>query len=687
MKWRLFKGLLVIGLIGNASLISGQSLSFCQKVESLHSVLQKHHISGIKHYDTLTKRIHNLFYQRLAPSGLLITQQQIQEFPPLITPKAIKNKDYCPNLKPVKITFRNNLKWADSIIKELSKQPFDLDGKQKVKTPAEYMSSFATDQDALKDRLIKWYKYSVLKAVVDRLGPNAPASEWQASEKKARYNLQEQFQCYTNELLKDTTYYQQVFLQAWARSYDPHSQYISPRFMQLMKKRLSKKKKSFGFTVDKEQFGEVTISEITPGGPAWETQQLHKGGRVMSIKPVGGKPLELNCMRGFAINRWLRTTTHSKIRLTVRQKDQKQQTITLKKTELENRQNKIKSFVLAGSEDIGYIHIPAFYTQWKTSNPKGSANDVAKELFKLKQEGIKGLILDLRNNRGGSLYEAINLAGIFVDRVPLGVFRTNTGRNILVKDPEMGAAYDGPLIVLVNEASASASEVLAASLKDVNRALIVGRPTFGKGSAQSLKPLNKTDAYAEASSSSGYAKVTGRLLYRIDGSSYQPQGVQPAITLPHLQQGSIEGEAGKSYMLDPGTIHMEVSKPERPSLPVKTLKAKSQQRIEDHRVYQKVDSFNRIFANYSAKDRITLNLSNFQKRYQRYQITDKALLKRTFTDSVPAPFEVKMHSYDESVFMMNDFEKQAHKAFKRAIYYDMMIRESFQIMNDWINKK
>ncbi len=672
-------GALCIMLLGRA-----QSPSFCQKVKHLDAALQNHHISPLS-ADTLTHRLHQLFYRKIDPVGLFLTEQQIESFPKLISAEAITNEQYCPELESVKRVFRQNLKRADSIVQARSARPFDLETSHKVKSPRTYRNDHARNNSALSARILNFYKHATLKQVINLQEPERVTSDIKEKEEKARQQIQKKFHCYINELLEDTSYYEDVFLQAWAGTHDPHSKYLSPRFMRLFRGSLATRKGSFGISVTKKQFGHVRIGKVIPGSPAWKTQQIHKGDRIVSIKPVDEEALDLNCKNSLAINRWLQSTSNEKIELTIRQNDEETKTFTLKRQVIENEQNVIKSFVLEGTNNVGYIRIPAFYTQWKTKSPKGSANDVAKELYNLKQEGINGLILDLRSNKGGSLHEAVHLAGIFVDRKPLGYFHTSEQTNHLMKDPEVGSAYKGPLIILVNGHSASASELLAASLQDLDRALIVGQTTHGKGTSQELKKLNPSRENSNSETEMGHTKVTKNIIYRIDGTSFQRTGVAPDLRLPYLKRMEHKREEQLPYALQAGTIQENaVNKSNGSSIPVADLRQKWRNRLNTSAIYQKLDSLNAILKDYRSQDKINLNPATFVKRKRTLGVTFRDLITSSSSDEQNAPFDVKTHSYDQDIFMMSDYEKQAHKKLKNNILFDIWVRETYRIMNDLI---
>ena len=219
--------------------------------------------------------------------------------------------------------------------------------------------------------------------------------------------------------------------------------------------------------------------------------------------------------------------------------------------------------------------MPGFYTDWESDYAKGCANDMAKELIKLKQEKVDGIIIDLRNNGGGSMKEAIELSGIFINAGPVAISVDNNRQPLVHKDPNMGAIYDGPLLVMVNGFSASASELLAASLQDYHRAIIVGSPTFGKASGQGVYPLiDKSYAYNRSHKATqfGFTKVTTFKFYRITGASHQQKGIIPHIMLPDLFYKTASDEASLPYALPEDSVVKKTYYKALPDLPIAQFK-------------------------------------------------------------------------------------------------------------------
>ncbi|WP_315818899.1 S41 family peptidase [Paraflavitalea speifideaquila] len=315
-----------------------------------------------------------------------------------------------------------------------------------------------------------------------------------------------------------------------AACYDPHTAYFPPATKESFEGHLGKKQLEFGLTLDEDKDGNAQIAALKPGSPAFQSGQLNEGDKLQSVQTDNKPAVDVSTAGAAAINQVLSAAGSGKTVLTVKKADGSTRQVTLSKQKqlTDDEEDKVKGFVLKGSKNIGYISLPAFYLDWEDEQGvNGCANDVGREIIKLKKENISGLILDLRYNGGGSLQEALELAGIFIDAGPVAQIKSRDPKVTTLKDINRGTVYDGPLLVLINGFSASASEMLAASLQDYNRALIVGATSYGKATAQEVLPLDTTidrESYNGKAASDSYIKLTTSCLYRLTGATAQAQG-------------------------------------------------------------------------------------------------------------------------------------------------------------------
>lgn len=277
-------------------------------------------------------------------------------------------------------------------------------------------------------------------------------------------------------------------------------------------------------------------------------------------------------------------------------------------------EERVKSFILKGSNTIGYIYLPAFYEDWEANNDglNGCANDVGREIIKLKKENINGLILDMRYNGGGSVSEAAELTGIFIDAGPVAQEKSRGARVNTIKDMDRGTIYDGPLVILVNGYSASATELMAGALQDYNRAIIIGSPTYGKATMQVVLPMDTTVTPENFSQiqTDDYLKITISKLYRITGATAQFKGVQPDIVVPDILDAYITKEANEPFAIRPTVISANKYYTPYPALPVRQISASVQGEIDTSKYFNAVKRFI-AYANQKkdAKD-ISLNVKD-----------------------------------------------------------------------------
>lgn len=371
-------------------------------------------------------------------------------------------------------------------------------------------------------------------------------------------------------------YVASVFCDALANCFDPHTEYMPIEEKQQFDGELGTEGYYFGLSVDENENGDLAIDRLVPGSPAWKCGELNKGDILIKLAWEGKDTIDLMGADRYELSELLQGSNDMVMSLTIKKADGILKTIPLVKEKMRNEENVVKSMIIKGEPKIGYLYLPDFY--YGERGAAGScAGDVAREIIKLKTQGIAGLILDVRYNGGGSLLEALDMAGIFINEGPLGIIKEKSDKPVTLKDMSRGTIYDGPLAVLVNAQSASASELLAAVLQDYNRAVIIGSTTFGKGTAQIIIPVDTLNR--SGAPEYGFVKVTTSKFYRIKGTTTQYTGVVPDIILPDLFDDLNYHEHALPEALTPDTIAAnKYYKPLAP-LPVSQLSVKSKIRV------------------------------------------------------------------------------------------------------------
>ena len=460
-------------------------------------------------------------------------------------------------------------------------------------------------------------------------------------------------------------YVASVYCDVIANLFDPHTEYMPLEEKQDFETSLGKEGYFFGFTLEENDNGDTEIGRLVPGSPAWKCGDLNKGDVVTSIGWEGKEAVDVSGLPASEIAELMESADTAKLHLTVKKQDGIQKTISLTRAKLDNEENNVRGFVLKGNILVGYIYLPDFYTAYETGY--GScANDVAKEIVKLKKENIAGLILDIRYNGGGSLQEALDMAGIFIDAGPLVMMKEKTGKIISLKDPNRGTIYDGPMTVLVNGQSASASELLGAVLQDYHRAVIVGSTTFGKGSAQVILPVDTNTATPLSSRSTeyGFVKVTTSKFYRLTGGTTQHAGVTPDIILPDIFDGLNYHESALPSALPADVIKKNSYYTPLSSLPLASLANKSKSRVDADRNFELIRKYSSVLKEGKPAD------SAF----------DFSSLKKATTT-----YAVAVNAFDAPMLKSDSYHQELTNQWIQKISSDKYVEEAYHILNDLIN--
>jgi carboxyl-terminal processing protease len=463
-------------------------------------------------------------------------------------------------------------------------------------------------------------------------------------------------------------------------SFDPHSSYFSPSEKRNFESSISPEAFSYGFEIEDNPSGTVQISRLVPGGPAWKSNELHKGDVLVQVHWPNGETVDFSCSDRDEADEILQSSASDKMELTVKKPNGQLKSVMLIKKMLKADENLIKSFVLRGKKSIGYISLPGFYTEWENQDPAGCSNDIAKEIVKLKQENIEGIIIDLRNNGGGAMSEAIALAGTFIEGGPLSILSERNRKLTLLRDASMGTVYDGPLVLMVNGFSASASEILAASLQDYHRALIVGSPTFGKATGQIIVPL---DSSAKPQNE-GFVKITTSRFYRLNGLSYQRKGVVPDVILPAYFEGFSYQEVNQPYAFETDSVVKKVHYTPLPNLPVNEVNKKSKDRIAGNERFRKIssiaDSLQQVINQLKA---VPINIDLFRKK--EAWIFDAIQLLGKEEEQPSTLLQVYNVKYDQYLNNLSTYRKEINDLIIKNLQSDIYLEESYQIINDLIN--
>jgi carboxyl-terminal processing protease len=509
-------------------------------VKVLRYILTEGHYQPADINDEFSEGVYNDFIDVLDPTKHYFLQTDIDEF--LQFKHSIDNQILAEDLSFFYLVYNKysqRVSETQLIYKEILDNPIDI-FKDETYSVDYKNANFAENEIELIQIWQKQLKmrylgrlYDKEKAEQDKVKEDSTyvAVSFEELQKEAKEKILDNMDDLydrLDELTQDDwfTYY----INAVTAQFGPHTTYLSPKNKKRFDISMAGKLEGIGARLQKE--GEYTkVSELISGGPAWRAGELEVGDLILKVAQADGEPLDIVGMRLDDAIEYIKGKKGTEVRLTLKKVSGTIETISIIRDVVELEETFVKSsIVIKEGKKYGIINLPKFYIDFDERNYRNSATDMAQEVERLKDEGVVGIMIDLRDNGGGSLKTAIEIAGLFIDEGPVVQVKYRGEKAQIREDDEPGLQWDGPLVVLVNELSASASEIFAAAMQDYKRAVIVGgNQTFGKGTVQNFYPLNQ---YSRSEKDLGFLKMTIQKFYRINGGSTQLRGVKPDVIVP-----------------------------------------------------------------------------------------------------------------------------------------------------------
>jgi carboxyl-terminal processing protease len=583
--------------------------------------------------------------------------------------------------------YTRKINQTDSIIDLLSKSKFDLSLTETYSVADD--TSFSPNDTQRKIKIYKLIKRNIIETIVDIYDEDSTKKNISADilETSARKKVCHAFKRDIQRTRQSKDGLPGFVSNAWCESvascYDPHTEFFSPGKKDEFQGELGDKQLQFGFTLG-EGKDATEITRLKPGSPAYKSGLIHEGDQILALQWDDNEEVDVSDATTDEVNVFISGEHGKNLTLTLKKSDGTTRKVTLQreKAALDDDNSKVRSFILKGDHRVGFISLPAFYTDWngEEGGNNGCADDVAKEIIKLKKENIEGLILDLRYNGGGSMLEAIALAGIFIDAGPVGMTRDKEGKIYTMKDVNRGSVYDGPLILLINGFTASASEMLAGTLQDYHRALIVGSPSFGKATAQVVLPLDTLfdeKHMDRMKTADNFIKITVDRLFRVNGTSAQQIGVVPDIFLPDYTETQSEREKSLPFSLANTTI--ESNKYYRPYQPIsiEPLKSFSKAFTDTSQLFISFNNYlDLLLRAQVARDQVL----SFNKMMDERKQVNKSLLdgERSINKLKP-PYEIEWNQY-EKIRMQADADlRKSNAALTQVLTRDTGILLGYEI--------
>lgn len=678
----------VVAMCASAAAQTPAGMNFKTEALLLKNMIVRQHYNPPAIDDAYSAAILDLFLDDIDPDRLLFTANEVNAlkayYDKLDDEISGKAWSFLPLATKM---YQNALTRAVQAINQGAQRAFDFTAKESYAED----TLWTKDEASIAERWRMLLKYETLVRLTDMRSKNSTETEavFIKNHEPATRTLVKKINLARLDRISHNVagfenYVGIALMRAQANAVDAHTNYFSPKEMEDFMSQVSTEGYLFGFQLKDNDVGDVVVEQLTPGGPAWKSGAIRSGDVFVRMRWEGGDWIELAGMDTHEISLILDESNHQTLEIELRTVSGKLETVRLKKEKMEADDSIVKSFVLQGEQrKIGYIYLPGFYTDWGTQGSQ-CANDVASAILKLKKENIEGIIIDVRFNGGGSLQEAVAMAGIFIDAGPIGLLKNKPGEITTVKDMNRGTIYNGPLIVMVNALSASASEFLAAALQDYHRAVIVGSRTFGKATSQRIYPLDPKSTATEFAgvtpSPYGYTAVTEQKIYRINGKTVQRKGVIPDIQLPDVINALGLREEDTKHTLPSDSVQKKTYYDPLVMLPVKTIRAKSADRIAASPAFKQHQFYTTWLAQ-AANTPQSLVFKDFMETAAQQQKLQGV------ASNAPATKAYSIGFLPTAVpITPDDYTKNLNTAWASRLLQDIYIEESFYIINDQINQ-
>ena len=581
---------------------------------------------------------------------------------------------------------------AKGIYKEVLKVPFNYNDAENISIKYDE-ESFAFSKKDLQERWRKQLKYATLGTYDSKLthaeakdeaqvfddhdhNAHTPEEAEQESRKSTEATLDEFFD-FVDGLERKDWFVQ--YINTIVDEFDPHTFYFAPEEKERFDMGMSGKFEGIGARLQKKPEG-AKIVEVISGGPVWRDGTLEVGDEIIKVGQNGEEPINIVGMRLDDAIKLIKGPQGTIVDLTVRKVDGSLDIVSLTRDVVLLEESYAKSAsIIRGDQKFGIINLPKFYVDFEDYSERNAATDVAKEVERLRKEGVEGLIIDLRDNGGGSLKTVVEMAGLFIKDGPVVQVRSSGEKKDVYDDKDERVQWDGPLVILVNELSASASEILAAAMQDYKRGIVIGsKQTFGKGTVQNVIPLDNI-VRSNEHGDLGAIKLTTQKFYRINGGSTQLEGVKSDIVVPDKYSYIDLGEKDQSnplkwdkispaeYTLWDGNIDYD-----------KTV-ASSNKRMADNPQIKLIEEHAKWLKAEQDETEISLNYKTYKEEQEKDKEQSSFFKKLSDYDS---KLTFESLQYEQELFTQDSVLREKRNRWHKNLAKDIYVEEAVNVLED-----
>ncbi|EAP88057.1 carboxy terminal-processing peptidase [Croceibacter atlanticus] len=655
-------------------------------IDLISYVLSKAHYDAKDIDDNFSKAVFNDYINALDPLKRYFLASDIEEF------KAYEDQidDQVNNLEVSFFSLTHErlverMKDAKAFYPELLEKPFNFNEDETINTDYDNLP-YATSKEELKDRWRKQLKFSTLSTYLEKQEDQERSEDEVAKtdeelEVEAREVTRTSYQEYFdfNDDLERKDWFS-IYINAIVEEFDPHSFYFAPSDKDRFDIQMSGKLEGIGARLQRKS-DNIKIVEIISGGPAWRGEEIEVGDQILKVKQEDEKePVSIVGMRLDDAVSLIKGPKGTKVVLTVKKVDGTIEDIAIIRDVVELEETYAKSAIVDKDEQrFGVINLPKFYFDMQNYKERNAAKDVKEEIIRLKKEGMEGLVLDLRNNGGGSLQTVVDIAGMFIEEGPVVQVKTKEAGQEVLKDKDKSILWDGPLVILVNELSASASEILAAAMQDYKRAIIIGsKQTYGKGTVQNVMDLNRwlrQNEYGDM----GALKVTTQKFYRVNGGSTQLEGVKSDVVVVDRYSFIDIGEKDLENPLPWDKIDSADYTPWEGYIDFEETISSSKDRMAANEQLKLIEENAKWVSAQREDNEFSLNYSTYKAEVEKDEAEAK---KYDAISKYKSDLTYKSLPYEEELFVNDTILKEKRSRWHENLSKDVYMEEAISVLKD-----
>jgi carboxyl-terminal processing protease len=642
--------------------------------------------------DQFSEDVYNLYLKRLDYNKRFLLQSDVDKLSEFKT--KIDDQIKAGNYTFFDLTneiLKERVGEIKEFYQEILDKPFDFSINETIDLDEENRE-FQKNKKDLKAFWHKSLKYEALTRIHDQERKQEKASEdndtltilsFDEMEAKARKNMLKSNDRFFDRMEKWTRDdLKEIYLNSITAVYGPHTGYFPPKDKANFDISMSGQLEGIGAQLQ-ERDGFIRVSSIVPGSPSYLQGELEEGDLILKVAQENGAPVDITDTRIDEAVKLIRGKKGTKVILTIKKLNGLIKDITIVRDVVVLEETYAKSAVIENDGvRVGYIKLPKFYADFNKSGGRSAADDVEKEIAKLKTEKVDGIILDLRGNGGGSLRDAIEMTGHFIEQGPVVQVKGRYTPAEVMKDNDKTVSYDGPLVVMINQFSASASEILAAAIQDYDRGIILGSSSsFGKGTVQRFFEL---DRYLTAGASQyrplGAVKITTQKFYRINGDATQLKGVESDIVVPTQYAYFDMGEKEQEFVMPWDEIDAVDHSIWKPKYDESEVISKSQERIRSNELFKKIDENAKLLKSQTDETIISLNYDSFSSNQAMLDAQDDAY--EQIMKDAPVQLDVKNLQVDVRSFEADSVKTEINEKWLKNLKKDVTLEEAVFVIKD-----